>query len=274
MSKKKKKNKSKKKTKGRKYSYYTFEESNNPAADLRKLLLQITIGLGIIIPFLYTTSVFRFVALAGFVIMAHGVISLLRRSDAIIFHYFPTKYKKEPNPTFGDKIFEHIGVGLFGLGLFSLIFRIIPLDNTIEGLELFFRASGIGFVLGLLIAFIIKIIRPSVFYDNRRRLGIISGYSLGLAMLFATLASYINERKANDTIIKKDVEIVSKSSNTRKKDAYYIFILIEGEEERLELKKNVWDTLNEGDILTLELKNGYFNYPFITNFEKIKSGQW
>jgi len=273
MSKKKKKNKSKKQIKNRKYTYYTFEESKNPAADLRKLLLQITIGLGIIIPFFNTNSVFRFVALAGFLIVAHGVISLLRRSDAIIFHYFPTKYKKEPNPTFGDKIFEYIGVGLFGIGLFSLIFRIIPLDNTIGGLALFFRASGIGFVLGLLIAFIVKVIRPSVFYDNRRRLGIVSGYSLGLAMLFASLASFINEKKASDTIIKKDVEIVSKSSNTRKKNAYYIFILIEGEEERLELKKSTWDTLNKGDMLTLELKNGYFNYPFISNFEKLKSGQ-
>ena len=105
-------------------------------------------------------------------------------------------------------------------------------------------------------------------------MGVVAGYSLGLAMLFASLTSYINEKKASDTITKKDVEIVSKSSNTRKKDSYYIFILMEGEEERLELKKSAWDALNEGDMLTLELKNGYFNYPFITNFEKIKSGQW
>ncbi|GGG13481.1 hypothetical protein GCM10011344_12690 [Dokdonia pacifica] len=274
MSKKKKKNKGKKKNKARKYKYYTFQESNNPAADLRKLLLQITIGIGIIIPFFNTTSIFRFVALAGFLIAVHGIISLVRRSDSILFHYFPTKYEHESNPTFGDKIFEHIGGGLFGIGLFSLIFRIIPLDNTIGGLELFFISSGLGFVLGLLIAFVIRIIRPSVFDSNRRRMGVIGTYSLGLALLFASLASFINEKKASDTITKKDVEIVSKSSNTRKKDSYYIFILIEGEEERLELKKSAWDALNEGDMLTLELKNGYFNYPFITNFEKIKSGQW
>ena len=90
----------------------------------------------------------------------------------------------------------------------------------------------------------------------------------------ASLASFINEKKANYTVSEIEVEITRKTSNTRKKDSYYIIILIEGKEERLELNKKAWDLLEEGDMLTLELKNGYFNYPFVTNFEKIKSGQW
>lgn len=274
MSKKKKKKYKKRKDKGIKYPKSTFQNPDNPPALLRKLLLQITVGIGIIIPFFNSTSIFRFVALAGFLIAVFGFISLVRNSEAIIFHYYPTKYKSDPNPKSGDKIFEHVGGVLFGIGLFSLIFRIIPLDNTIRGLELFFISAGLGFVLGLLIAFAIRYIRPSVFDDNRRRMGIVACYSLGLALLFASLASFINEKKASDTISQMEVEIVSKSSNTRKKNSYYIFILIEGEEERLELNKDVWDTLYEGDMLTLDLKNGYFNYPFITNFEKIKSGQW
>lgn len=273
--KKKKKSKDKGKRKDKSSSTKNaFQELNNPPSILFKLLLQITIGIGIIIPFFYTTSVLRFVALAGFLIVAHGIISLIGNSEAILFHYFPTKYKREPKPKSGDKIIEYIGSGFFGIGLITIIFRIVPLDNTIGGLQLFFTSAGLGFVLGLTMAIIIKNIRPSAFNDSSRRMGIILGYALGLALVFASLASFINEKKASDTIFKKEVEIVSKSSNTRKKHSYYIFISIEGKEERLELRKKAWDGLREGDMLTLELKNGYFNYPFISNLEKIKSGQW
>lgn len=270
---KKKKDRNKKRKKG-KEGKNAFRELHNPPGLLRKLLLQIIIGIGIIIPFFETTSIFRFIALAGFLIAVHGIIKIVQNSETILFHYFPTKYKRESEPKSGDKIIEYIASGLFGLGLLILIFRIVPLDNTIGGLELFFISAGLGFILGILIAFIIKSVRPSAFYDSSRRLGIILGYSLGLALLFAALASLINEKKASDVVAKKEVEIISKTSNTRKNNAYYIFILIDGKEERIELNKKPWDTLREGDMITLELRNGYFNYPFITNFEKIKIGQW
>jgi hypothetical protein len=251
-----------------------FQELNNPRELFRKLALQIAIGIVIIIPFFNTTSIFRFVALAGFLITVHGIVKLVQNSEAIIFHYFPSKYKRKPTPSSGDKIIEYIASGIFGLGLLILLFRIVPLDNTIGGLQLFFISAGLGFGLGVAIAFMLKSVRPSAFHDSSRRMGIIFGYALGLALLFASLASIINEEKASDVIVKKEVQIVSKSSNTRKVNSYYIFILIDGDQERIELKKKAWDALLEGDMITLELKNGYFNYPFITNFEKIKAGQW
>lgn len=251
-----------------------FRELKNPPATLRGLSLQIAVGIAIIIPFFSTTSIFRFVALAGFLIAVHGIIQLVRNSEAFLFYYFPTQYKRKSKPEAADKIIENIGSGLFGLGLFLLLFRIIPIDNTIGGLELFFVSAGCGFLFGIVVVIFIRVLRPSIFTVSRQRLGVILIYTLGFALLFVVLASFINEKLASDTLSEKEVEIVTKSSNTRKKDAYYIFIGIDGGEERIELQKKAWDALKEGDMITLELKNGYFNYPFISNLKKIKSGQW
>jgi len=252
---------------------HSFREVSNPPGLLAQLSIQILVGIGIIIPFYDTITELRFVALGGFLIAIYGIIKLVVNSEAILFHYFPTKHKREKKPKKGDKRIENASGFVFLIGIIFLIFRIVPLDNTIGGLQLFFYSAGLGFLLGIGIVLIIKLLRPSVFYDSSRRLGVILSFGLGFGMFFAASASFINEKKADTDLLTKEVEIVTKSSNTRKSPAYYIFVKIDGDEERIELNKKVWDSFRDGDMVTLELKKGYFNYPFITYLKKIKSGQ-
>ncbi|BAO76025.1 hypothetical protein [Winogradskyella sp. PG-2] len=198
---------------------------------------QIVAGLLIIIPFFNATSWTRFIALAGFLLVMYNLIWFVRNSEEILYEIFPTKHKREKNPSFKHKIWQHISVVLFMGGLFFLIFQMDNIENIIEEPKFWKSFALVGFVTGILSLFLIRLIRPSVFDESGRRYAIIFGFILGFMSISAASASYFNSKYATSNIVKSEFIVERKSFGGNRTTAYWIFIDIDNSTKRFELKK-------------------------------------
>ena len=132
-----------------------------------KYLAYIALGILIIIPFVQTNSVWRFVALIGLVITFGNFLRLVLISQELLDDFFPIK--EEINGSKLDKLIESITMTIFFGGLLVLIFEINPIDNTIRGKMLFFRFFFIGLILAITSLLLLYKFQPSVFRNSSRR---------------------------------------------------------------------------------------------------------
>ena len=228
--------------------------------------LQTLIGICLIIPFFDATSWTRFIALAGFLLIMYNFIWFVRNSEEILYDIFPTKHIREQKPKFRDKIWQHVSMTLFLIGLVFLIFQMDNIENTIEESKFWKTFALIGFVTGILSVFLIKQIRPSVFNESGRRYAVFFGCIVGFSTLITASANYINEAYANPDSSISEYIINSKSSSSGDKSkSYWIFIEIDNSTKRFELKRSLWDKIREGDTVLLDVKTGFFDYEFIEN---------
>lgn len=236
----------------------------------REILLhctQIVFGLLLIIPFFDATSWTRFIALAGFLLVMYNLIWFVRNSEEILYEIFPTKHKREKKPKFKDKIWEHISVVLFGGGLVFLIFQMNTIENIIEESKFWKNYALVGFVTGILSLLVIRLVRPTVFDESGRRYAVIFGFILGLMFISTSGASYFNSKYANSDVVTSEYIVKDKSFSSNRSKAYWIFIEIDNSTKRFKLKPKLWDQIQKGNTVLLEIKKGFFDYDYV---QKIK----
>ncbi|WP_299120193.1 hypothetical protein [uncultured Winogradskyella sp.] len=228
-------------------------------------------GLLLIIPFYEATSWLRFIALAGFLIVVHNLIWFVRNSEEILYDIFPTKHKREKKPSFKDQVWQHVSVALFGGGLIFLIFQMDTIENMIEEPRFWKSFTLVGFVVGIISLFLLKLSRPTVFQESGRRYAIIFGFVLGFMFISTSSASYLNSLYAAKNVVRSDFIVNDKSSGGARSKAYWIFIEIDNAKKRFKLKRQLWNQINVGDMVVLEIKAGFFDYEYVQKIELSKN---
>ena len=229
--------------------------------------VQIVFGLLLIAPFFNETSWLRFVALAGFILVIINLIWFVRNSEEILYDIFPTKHKREKKPEFRDQIWQHISVVLFGGGLIFLVFQMKSIENIIEESKFWKTFALIGFVIGIVSLFLLRLYRWSVFRESRRRYAVIVNFVLGSMCATTAIASYVNSAYAKLDVVKSEYIVNEKSSGGTRMKAYWIFIDIDNSIRRFELKRYLWDQVEEGDTVLLEVRTGFLDYDYVQKIE-------
>lgn len=229
--------------------------------------IQILIGILVIIPLFNEKSWLRFIALGGFLLIISNIIWFIRNSEEILFKIFPVKSIREEKPKLKDKICEYISIVLFSFGILFLFFQMNNIENTVEESDVWKNFGLIGFVIGLLSLFLLNKIRPSIFHESGRRYAVIFGFILGLTFISISTASFINSNYAVSNITESRHVIERKSTGGRKGKSHWIFIKIDNSEKRFEISERLWNQLNVGDAVLLELQKGYLDFTIV---KKIK----
>jgi hypothetical protein len=155
---------------------------------------------------------------------------------------------------------------LFGISSLWGIKEFCHFDNTRHGAGLFFLLAFSGLLLS--IPFYILIYRSIPDFKKNREMNIkwfayLWGLGMGFFLFIPAIASNINrshlvgvERCTNNTIIRK-------SSTTGKYREYYLYVLIDNQEERLTVFKSYWDSVKEGQLITICLQKGILGFEYI-----------
>jgi len=235
--------------------------------ELRNHAIQIMIGILVIIPLFNEKSWLRFIALGGFLLIIYNIIWFVKNSEEILFNIFPTKSIREKKPKFKDKIWGHISMAIFFIGLIFLIFQMGNLENTIEESSFWKKFGLIGFSFSLLCLFFLYKFQPSIFNESGRRYSVIFGFVLGLTSLTISAFSFLNIKKAETRTTEIVYSIDHKSTGGKKNTSHWIFINVNHSEKRFEIRRELWNELSVGDKVLLRLQNGYLNYEFVNEIK-------
>lgn len=235
-----------------------------------KRLLYIGICIIPIIIFADDKGTFRLVPLPFFLFGMYQLIQIIGLSQLIVDDFFPPKtlYEKTTKPF--DKFIYYFSFILFFIGLISLIFEIRNFDNTINGTKLFWTAGLIGIAIAIIVTIILKLTRPSVYYESKRRYTVHFGFFVGLFLLSTSLTSFVNHHFADNIKICKKYIIERKSTSSGRRTEYFLYLKIDNNnEERFSVGKTRYENYEEGEEIELCMVKGKFGFNYVKEFNKV-----
>lgn len=245
-----------------------IKQTSELRKEFYKRLLYIALCFIPIIIFADDKGTFRLIPLPFFLIGMYHLIKIITLSQPIIDDFFPPKtlYEKTTKPF--DKFVYYFSSTLFFVGLIFLTFEIKNFDNTINGAKLFWRAGFTGFGLAIILTVILKLTRPSIYYESKRRFTVHFGLFIGLFFAAAALTSFINRHFADPAPFCKKYIIVKKSTSSGRSTEYFFFLTINNNEERFSVGKKRYDNFRNGEEIELCMLRGKLGFDFVKEFNK------
>lgn len=229
------------------------------------------IGLGII-PIIFAWNqkgLVGFIGLAGFLFGMYQLIMIISMSQLIIDDFFPPKTYRETKTKPFNKFVYYFATGFFFAGLVFEFFEISRMDNTIGGIKFFWTYALIGVLIAAVATAILKIKSPSVYFESNRRFTVHFGLFLGSFLFVPATASFINHFCSDSSIACNEYKIVRKSTGGRRQKSSWLFFQINGHEERFEVARNLWSSVEEGEQLSLCTREGKLGYDFVVEFKTV-----
>ena len=229
------------------------------------------IGLGII-PIIFVweqKGPERFIGLAGFIFGMYQLIMIITMSQLIVDDFFPPKTSSESKTKPFDNFVYRFATGFFFVGLVFEIFEIRRMDNTIGGTKFFWTYALVGVLIAAVVTAILKLKSPSVYYESSRRFTVHFGLFLGFFLIVPATASFINHYFSDSTIDCKQYKIVRKSTGGKRDESSWLFLKINGHDERFDVSRNLWNSVNEGGLVVLCTQKGQLGYDFVEQFKTV-----
>ncbi|EOG6905665.1 hypothetical protein ACLH3R_002289 [Flavobacterium psychrophilum] len=166
-----------------------------------------------------------------------------------------------------EKNFEFISM----IGVVSILFVIRDFEQTIGGYILFWKLSYLSLTFSILCVFILN-----SFYNfrNEKRFYNILSISICFFLLIPNIGIFINKHISTEKERIQEIKINYKKINpqARGNDSYEIFLLTEYDKnERLDIKKEFYETITDDQIVALTLSKGILGYNYVKNIKKIDS---
>lgn len=212
----------------------------------------------------------RFLVLGFFLFGMYQLLLMIALSPLTINAFFPPKVLYEEKPKRFDTFMYYFSSAMFFVGLVCLIFEIRTIDNTINGIQLFWLSGLSGVVLAAVVTLLLKLFHPSVYYESKRRYMVHSGLFLGFFLFMAATASFVNRTFAEKEEVCVAYEIIRKgtSSSRRGSKEYFIFLNVpSNKEERFAIDKALHQQLSEGGYVELCKVKGTLGFDFVTGFK-------
>ena len=179
-----------------------------------KRLLYIFLGIIPIILVWEQKGLEKFIGLVGFLFSMYQLIMTIVMSQQIVDDFFPPKTAFEFRTEPMDKFIYYFAMTIFFSGAFLINFEIGVIERTINGTSFFWYSALIGVAIATLITIILKLIKPSVYYESDRRSSVHWGLFFGFFLLLPTIASFINHNYAEINENCARYEIVSVRTET------------------------------------------------------------
>ena len=197
-----------------------------------------------------------FLSIPTFLILSYNISDLFLK----IVNKKEKKNKK-------DKNFEFISM----IGVVSVLFVIRDFEQTIGGYILFWKLSYLSLIFSILCVFILN-----SFYNfrNEKRFYNILSISICFFLLIPNIGIFINKHISTEKERIQEIEINYKKINpqARGNDSYEIFFRPEYDKnERLDIKKEFYESITDNQIVALTLTKGILGYNYVKNIEKIDS---
>ncbi|NBW36209.1 MAG: hypothetical protein EBR30_14545 [Cytophagia bacterium] len=209
----------------------------------------------------------RFIGLLGFLFSIFQLIIIVTMSQSIIDDFYPPKTSLELKTKPFDKAVYYFAMTLFLSGLILEIFEIGRIDNTLNGVELFWIFGLVGISIALLLTILLKKISPSIYHESSRRYSVHFGLFIGLFLLLPAIASFVNHSFAEQTAYCTEYKVISKSTGGRRNNSSWIFLKVSENEERFEVNRTFFNSVSNGQTIKLCKKKGKLGYDFVTEFK-------
>lgn len=213
----------------------------------------------------------RFLALAAFLFAGYHLLPifisfLFFDLPSIILNIVPKREKKKPISEKWHKWMEKAMNVLFPISLVLLITQITKIDNTIYGLKLFWISGAIGVLMGFVFVFILNIIDGSLLEYSE---GYIVVILVSFFVLFPGVVSLTNTMYATNKITCLHHRVIRKDMGGRRNRVPYIFVDIDGEDERFEVYESIYEHVIEGGEIKLCTRKGFWGYDVVETFNPI-----
>jgi len=207
----------------------------------------------IVLSFTISEFGYLFMSIPSFVILSYYLSDLILK----IVHK-----KGEPKLEL-NKNFQYI---LF-IGLIPSVFVFRYFENTIGGYNLFWKLVFLSLIFNSLIVIILRRYLNS---NGESKSNNVFCICLCTFMLIPSVGIFINTNISNE-IEKQQTNIINykKISKGRKGVRNYeLFIKTEYDNnERLDVKKDLYEAIRDGNEIVLTLRKGIFGYDYITKFD-------
>lgn len=159
---------------------------------------------------------------------------------------------------------------------YLFLFAIIPFlvfgrhfENTIGGYELFWKLIFVSLICTCISVFLLNYF-CDFFADNKRDR--IFSICILYFLLIPAIGILINQKIITSEINKEIVEIVEKDFSVSLKsssETYYIFIKTKFDKERLEVTKELYDSVSDYQYFTVKLTlvKGFLGYDYVKKIE-------
>jgi hypothetical protein len=239
-----------------------------------KRLLYIFLGIIPILLLFENNGPERYIGLAGFLFSMYQFIITIIMSQQILDDFFPPKTTFELKTKPFDKFIYYFAMTLFFCGIVFLIFEIHIIDNTVNGATFFWQSALIGFALASIITIILKLTKPSVYYESNRRYSVHFGFFVGFFLLTPAMSSFVNHNFAEITENCKTYEIVRKSTGGRRNKSSWLFLKLDkNSEERFVVSQTFYNNVSEGEQIKICTRKGKLGYDFVEEFKTINEWQ-
>ncbi len=178
---------------------------------------------------------------------------------------------------------EYISAGLVVLLVFIALvlfaFEVKHFSNTFQVNAMVQRALLLGGGVGLGISYWLTRNKPDM--DLLPKFQLWVAVFIGCVLIMPLLASLTNRYLSFSGSELTPVELVKvegiyssrfgmPEGETPKADVYYVFMIKEGQLERIKSKTNPFPNSNEGDFVDLPIRSGFWGYDYVLEKDVIK----
>ncbi len=210
----------------------------------------------------------KWIALPVFIIAALFILTGLTIAGKIAEAQLLEKHPgyKEPlgKQTIPERILHYAGFAFAISAYFAFTLLGRHIENIIGGVSFALYCAAIGLLLGFVYFRLLKIVYPSFIRNNEQRQGSILAFCLGIAV-WSTFGFVWYNKQSIHVIQQKKVRVISKSKNARH-GTPWLFLDIDGKEQRFSPVKKEWDKAREGDSVTIAYGKGKMGYEYIFSF--------
>lgn len=235
--------------------------------DFYKRLGYVAIALLPIFLLLNETGPLRFIALAGFLVVMYQFLILIRIGGLYFNEFFPPKTYNETKTKPFDKFMYYFASVLFPLGVITALFGMGKIEDTINGMTLFWNWAFIGLGVALSLNLVLHITNPFVYYESKRRSIMYLGSFLGFFMIFPFTAGLINYAFSDTTVTYRNYRVEEKITGS--KGAHWIMVKTRPDEnERFDVSRGLYDILSTGGTVKMSIKKGKLGYEVVIKKDK------
>lgn len=206
------------------------------------------------------------VAIAGVFVALYQFLLLFIRAPEILDEFWPISKRNQGRTTTANKWTEQIILWSFFLSLLFEIYEGRTIENTIRGFHLFWFSALSGLTLAVIISILLKTFSPTLYFDSKRRVTVNFGLFVGCFLFMPALASFVNEKHFEGENC-KSYNVIRKSIASSKLKEHWVFLDINGIEERFSVSTVIYNNVNVNDSLKLCTQKGILGYEVVKEFK-------
>ncbi len=239
-------------------------------SSIRQQVLQRTLFIVIIIiPVILYQPENKFLIALEIIILFYGLYQFIRLAaqfQELIDDLYPPKHQKKESVKPFDNFVYFFSMTLFFVAIVFQICMSWWTENTIFGMKLFWQSAIVGIFIALLLTAILKWKSPSIYYESDRRISVHFGLFFGFAIFLPALTGFTNHIFADKTVNCINYKIDHLSKGGKRNRTSYLYLIMEGQEQRFKIKSVLYDELLSMPEVKLCIRKGKFGYDFVEEF--------